>query len=221
MTRRRYGQYCGLAAALDLVGERWTLLIVRDLLGGPQRYGDLATRQPGLATDLLTARLKLLVDAGLVEKTRLQAPANVDAYRLTAAGDAGLRPVVETLARFGVDRLPRPLTSDDRLDASWALATVAISMGADAPDDGGILADTDTGSAHLHRAAGRAVVTHAPVGRPAATLTGSTPMVLGLLLGHVSVADAASGVEITGDRARLSAWLEAIQRTAPDTLLGD
>ncbi|MEM9466330.1 MAG: helix-turn-helix domain-containing protein [Actinomycetota bacterium] len=218
MSRRRYGQYCGLAAALDLVGERWTLLIVRDLLGGPQRYRDLAARQPGLASDLLTARLKLLVDAGLVEKVRLPPPGHVDAYRLTDAGDEALRPVVDALVRFGVERLPRPLSTDDRLDVTWAFGTLAIALGDAAPDDGGLFVDTDTGTAHLHRAAGAARVSHGVVAPPAVSLRGPTAAVLGVLLGHVTAAAVAADLIIDGDPDAFERWCDAIQRTAPSSL---
>ena len=68
--RRGYDQYCAIATALDVVGERWTLLVVRDLFLGPKRYTDLREGLPGIATDLLTARLRRLEEAGLVVTER-------------------------------------------------------------------------------------------------------------------------------------------------------
>ncbi|MCB0972423.1 MAG: transcriptional regulator [Acidimicrobiales bacterium] len=105
-TRRTYGQACPVAGALDLVGERWTLLIVRDLMFGPLRFTDLRDGLPGLAPNLLSARLRHLADAGIIEPVP-------EGYRLTARG-RDLGPVVHELARFGVadwddvDRRPPP-----------------------------------------------------------------------------------------------------------------
>jgi DNA-binding HxlR family transcriptional regulator len=105
VARRRYNQICPLASALDVVGERWTLLVVRELLAGPKRYTDLQDGLPGLATDLLTARLRDLEAAGLVARRRLDPPAPANVYELTERG-RGLEPVVLALGRFGMDLLP-------------------------------------------------------------------------------------------------------------------
>jgi DNA-binding HxlR family transcriptional regulator len=109
---KRYAQYCAVARALDLVGERWTLLVVRSLLMGPQRYTDLRDALPGIATDLLTARLRTLEEAGYVRRRQLPRPAAVGVYELTEAGWQ-LGPVVLALARLGVARLGAPAAEDD------------------------------------------------------------------------------------------------------------
>lgn len=101
MANRSYGQYCGLALALDRIGDRWTLLIVRELLPGPARFGELHDALPGIATNLLTRRLRDLEDAGLLERTTLPAPANVPVYELTPLGRA-LGPVVREISLWGV-----------------------------------------------------------------------------------------------------------------------
>ena len=88
MAKRSYGQYCPMAHSLDLLGERWTLLIVRDLLLGPRRYGDLLAGLPGLSTDLLADRLHALEDAAVIRRRRLAPPAGSMVYELTAYGDA-------------------------------------------------------------------------------------------------------------------------------------
>lgn len=106
-TRRSYGQPCPVAHALDLVGERWTLLIVRDLLFGPMRFTDLRASLPGLAPNLLSERLRRLVDEGLVEKVDLPPPAARAVYGLTPRGRE-LAPVVHGLARFGVEEWEDP-----------------------------------------------------------------------------------------------------------------
>jgi DNA-binding HxlR family transcriptional regulator len=105
--RRGYGQFCPAATALDIVGERWTLLIVRDLLMGPKRYTDLREGLPGIATDLLAARLRTLEGAGLVAQRTLPRPAPATVYELTERGRM-LVPVVGGLARLGFTMLGDP-----------------------------------------------------------------------------------------------------------------
>jgi DNA-binding HxlR family transcriptional regulator len=105
VARRTYNQICPLASALDLVGERWTLLVVRELIAGPKRYTDLQAGLPGMATDLLTARLRDLEAAGLVARRRLAPPAAANVYELTERGRE-LEPVLLALGRFGMDLMP-------------------------------------------------------------------------------------------------------------------
>ncbi|HEX7167508.1 MAG TPA: helix-turn-helix domain-containing protein [Acidimicrobiales bacterium] len=104
MTKRTYDQFCGLAKALDLVGERWTLLIVRDLSLGPQRYSDLLAGEPGIGTGLLADRLRHLEEEGLVQRTQLPPPAAVAVYELTPDGRA-LAEAMLPLAVWGAHRL--------------------------------------------------------------------------------------------------------------------
>lgn len=111
MAKRSYDQYCPLACALDLLGERWTLLIVRDLLLGPKRYGDLHRGLPGLATDLLTERLRALEEAGIVQRRELPPPAAATVYELTDRGRQLEEPVA-SLARFGLGLLDMPPSPD-------------------------------------------------------------------------------------------------------------
>lgn len=101
---RQYGQFCPLARALDLLGERWTLLIVRDLFAGPRRYTDLRTGLPRLATDLLATRLRELQDAGVVRRREVPPPTPATVYELTERG-AALKPAVVELSRWGRDLL--------------------------------------------------------------------------------------------------------------------
>jgi DNA-binding HxlR family transcriptional regulator len=108
---RSYGQYCPAAKALDVLGERWTLLIVRDLAMGPKRYTDLRDGLPGIATDLLTARLRTLESAGFVARRELPRPAPAVVYELTDAGRK-LEPVILALAQVGLEMLGPPEPSD-------------------------------------------------------------------------------------------------------------
>lgn len=100
MAARRYRQHCAVAKALDLVGDRWTLLIVRDLLDGPRRYVDLLDGLITIPTDTLAARLRSLEEHGLVERVRLPPPADRAVYQLTASG-RGLEAVIDAYARWG------------------------------------------------------------------------------------------------------------------------
>ncbi|MFB4312023.1 winged helix-turn-helix transcriptional regulator [Actinomadura sp. GTD37] len=101
MEQRTYNQYCATARTLDLVGERWTLLLVRELLTGPKRFGDLRDSLRGLGTGLLAARLKHLEREGLARKTALPPPARTPVYALTEAGEE-LAPAILALARWGL-----------------------------------------------------------------------------------------------------------------------
>lgn len=102
---RSYEQYCGLAHALDLVGERWTLMIVRELMAGPRRYTDLADGLLTVPTNVLASRLRDMEANGLVHRRRLPAPAASIVYELTEDGE-GLLDAVTELARWGMRRLP-------------------------------------------------------------------------------------------------------------------
>jgi DNA-binding HxlR family transcriptional regulator len=108
MTQRTYRQHCPLARALDLVGERWTLLVLRDLLGRPRRYGELLAGLPGLGTNLLADRLQRLGELGLV---RIVSRGEARAYALTAEGRR-LEPALLALAAFGLEELGRPREGD-------------------------------------------------------------------------------------------------------------
>ncbi|HEX4701170.1 MAG TPA: helix-turn-helix domain-containing protein [Pseudonocardiaceae bacterium] len=123
---RNYRQYCGLAAALDAVGERWTLLVVRELLLGPRRYTELLADLPGIGTNLLADRLRKLCALGV-------AVHHEDGYRLGPAGD-GLRAVVLDLSKWGIGLLGEP-TEDMVTRAHWALLAVqAMADASDRPD---------------------------------------------------------------------------------------
>jgi len=98
--KRTYQQHCGLARALDVVGERWTLLIVRELLLGPRRYGDLLDTLEGITTNLLAKRLKEMTETGLLEKRHAEPPVAGELYTLTEAG-AALEPAIMELGRWG------------------------------------------------------------------------------------------------------------------------
>jgi DNA-binding HxlR family transcriptional regulator len=105
-TTRSYHDACPIGRGLDVVGERWALLVVRELLLGPQRFGDLRHALPGVSTNLLTDRLRELTAHGVIAKRRLPPPSGAAVYELTASGRE-LEPVLLALGHWGA-RLPRP-----------------------------------------------------------------------------------------------------------------
>lgn len=121
-SRRNYRQFCGLARALDHVGERWTLLVVRNLLLGPKRYSDLLERLPGVTTNLLAARLREMERLGLIVKRKAPPPVRATVYELAAAGRA-LEPALMELARWGARFMDRP-GAGDTFDVGWALLSL-------------------------------------------------------------------------------------------------
>jgi DNA-binding HxlR family transcriptional regulator len=124
VAKRSYRQYCPIACALDLLGERWTFLVVRDLLLGPQRYGDLLAGLPGLSTDLLADRLHALESGDVIRRRRLPAPAGSTVYELTAVGEE-LWNILSPLAQWGGRLMGPPADTEDRLDHRWALLAMA------------------------------------------------------------------------------------------------
>src|SRR4051794_25537280 len=120
MARRTYNQFCATAKTLDLIGERWTLLIVRELLSGPKRFGDLHRSLPGLGTALLSSRLRFLEAEGLARSATLPAPARTPAYELTDAGRE-LRPVVMAMARWGLRWALDEPVEGEAFEPGWAV----------------------------------------------------------------------------------------------------
>lgn len=113
--KRQYHDSCGIARALDLVGERWALLVVRELIHGPKRFGDLRAGLPGVSADVLAQRLRELEAASIVVRDTLPPPASVKVYALTEWG-AELEPALIALGRFGsrtrLPAAPSPLSVD-------------------------------------------------------------------------------------------------------------
>jgi DNA-binding HxlR family transcriptional regulator len=135
---RSYGQYCGLARALDVVGDRWNLLIVRQLLMAPARYRDLLDGLPGVATNLLADRLRDLEAAGVVER-RLAAEGNAVEYLLTPWG-AGLREPVEGLIRWSTPLMVRG-PDGDRFRPEWLAVALPAMLSGARPSTVGIAVD--------------------------------------------------------------------------------
>jgi DNA-binding HxlR family transcriptional regulator len=127
---RGYDQYCPIAHALNLVGERWALLVVRELIQGPKRYTDLAANL-GIGTNILASRLRDLEAGGIVAKRTLPPPSAARVYELTEYGHE-LKPALRELALWGARSLGPP-TADDELFAGWLVNPIDTILAPVAP----------------------------------------------------------------------------------------
>ena len=118
--KRGYGKYCGLAHALELIGERWALVLVSDLLRGPKRFSELQRGQPRIPSNVLSARLKELEDASVVRRRVLPRPASGFAYELTEYGRE-LEDIVLRLGLWGARSMPEDPDPDDAVTADTLL----------------------------------------------------------------------------------------------------
>jgi DNA-binding HxlR family transcriptional regulator len=193
--RRSYGQFCGLARALDIVGDRWNLLIVRELLPGPLRYGQLKSSLPGVASNLLAERLKTLEAAGVVER---QLGDTGVRYGLTPWG-TGLREPMEALGRWAIPLLATGQGNDAFRPRWLALALPAMLRGRTAVppvevgfDVEGLLIvlriDEDGPSARIDADL-----------QPGTVLTAEPEIVVGLAAGALSVDHALASGTLLGD----------------------
>lgn len=126
--RRTYDQNCPIAKSLDLLGERWTLLIFRELLGGARRYSDLRAELPGIASNLLAARLRELEDAGLIERHELPPPAARTVYSMSTAGWRQVVPILQSVARFGLSLVAAPNDDNDATPLYGFLAGILLAF---------------------------------------------------------------------------------------------
>jgi DNA-binding HxlR family transcriptional regulator len=200
--RRKYDDGCAVAHALDLIGERWALLVVRDLLLGPKRFTDLLAGLPGPSPDVLTQRLRELTQAGVVHRRRLSPPAASWVYELTSWG-AELAPIVVGLAKWA-SRSPGM-----RYDAPLGTDSLVLSLEAlfDGPAAAGLEA---TIALHLGDerfqvciADGQLTVTRGETDRPDAALDTDQATLLSLLRTDrpLDAAVASGELRLAGDRA--------------------
>jgi DNA-binding HxlR family transcriptional regulator len=202
---RSYGEYCSMAKSLDVVGDRWTLLIVRELaLRGACRYTDLRNGLPGIATNLLADRLRDLEQAGVVMREDAPPPIATTLFRLTARGEE-LRPVIEALTRWGLPLMTEQ-KPDDAVRSHW-LASALRSMLTDRrPDAPPVSMLLDPGDQPIVvEVRDGAVDTRVGVAEDVdLRLTGEPRPIMGLLLGLLDFdAAVAAGVAWAGDPAVL------------------
>jgi len=166
---RAYNQNCPIAKGLDVLGERWTLLILRELIGGARRYADLRAALPGIATNLLADRLRELEAAGLVQRSEVPPPVARTVYSLTEVGWVKVLPVIRAIATFGLDFLE---PTEDAVVTPLNGFLAGVLLGFDDPAAGGIDAtyrvDIDSRRFEFAVRDGRLGV---PQGPPAVTVT--------------------------------------------------
>lgn len=172
MEQRTYNQYCATARTLDLVGERWTLLLVRELLTGPKRFGDLQASLRGLGTGLLAARLKHLEREGLAHRTTLPPPARTPAYALTEAGEE-LGPAVLALAHWGMKWALGERRPDDTFHPGWAVLGMRACFVPEAAADLRAVYEFRAGDEIFHARVDNGTIetVHGPAQHPDATIT--------------------------------------------------
>ena len=194
---RSYGQFCALARALDVVGDRWTLLIIRELAARPCRFGDLTDGLPGIAPNLLADRLRLLAAEGVVAHDATAT------YQLTERG-RGLGSALKALVRWGIPLMARGQGSDESR-AHW-LALAISALFEDATLDPPVRVQILTGTGEIeivaHHHAVETRLGH--VLSPDASLEGPHELILGALAGDISLAAAEeSGLAISGSMPAL------------------
>jgi DNA-binding HxlR family transcriptional regulator len=198
--RRSYDQYCSAARALDVVGDRWTLLIVRELLAGPRRYTDLHADLPGVSTDVLASRLKDMERDGLTTRRRLPPPGAAFVYELTPRGRR-LLPVLQALGTWGQAELGERRPTD-AVRAHWfALPLLRALEG----ETGVVEVRLDEGEFHLYAGAedGPVYGDGPAPGEPDARLAMDVTTCTALGRGELTLTDAVRDgrVTVTGDGA--------------------
>jgi DNA-binding HxlR family transcriptional regulator len=202
---RSYDEYCSIAKSLDVVGDRWTLLIVRELwLRGECRYTDLRNGLPGIATNLLADRLRELERAEVIARRDAPPPIATTLFHLTPRGEQ-LQPVLQGLMRWGLPLMTEQ-APDDAVRSHWLAGALDLVLIDRQPDASPVTLELRTGDQPI------IVTTHdgairtglGPADQPDATLAGPPMAILGLLLGLLELGDAkAKGVDLQGDTSIL------------------
>jgi DNA-binding HxlR family transcriptional regulator len=210
MGGRTYGQYCGFARALELVGERWALLVVRDLVLGPKRFTDLRRGLPRIPTNILAARLRELEEAGIVRRRILPRPATGVAYELTEYGQE-LEDIVLRLGLWGARSLGAPRPDEMVTPDSLVLALRATFL----PEAAGRLRaryELHVGPIVIHAAVDQGTLEAGvgPLAEPDLVIETDAAF-RPLLAGEITPAEAVEtgGVRLTGDPSLLARFVEA------------
>jgi DNA-binding HxlR family transcriptional regulator len=196
---RRYDDPCGIARALDAVGDRWALLVVRELIFGPKRFVQLRAGLPGVSPNVLAQRLRDLLEAGVVRQDVLDPPASVPIYELTSRGLA-LEPVLLELGRWGSQQ---PLTTSRDLSVNALLLALKAVFDPAAAVDGtfGVRVDGDWFGLRI---AGESIdITRGHPDRPAAALETDVVTLRSVAFGREPLASAEQDgrLTVTGDRS--------------------
>jgi DNA-binding HxlR family transcriptional regulator len=212
---RSYGQYCGIAKALDVIGDRWTILIIRELLiRGALRYTDLKNGLPGIATNLLSDRIRELEAVGLIRREDAPPPVAATVFQLTEAGEE-LYPVVDAIGRWGVRYMTEPAEGDE-FRGHWF--TFPVSYFLHDRDPGGpplsIELRAASSPAVIEISGGRARTRLGTAAAPDLVLQGEPQLILALFSGALTPAQVADlGLEISGETT-------VLRRVLPESWAG-
>ncbi len=212
--KRSYGDGCAAAHALDLIGERWALLVVRELLLGPRRFTDLKTNLPGISATVLTQRLSDLEDIGVLRREPLPTPAAGWMYALTAWGQE-LEPVLQQLGRWGAQsphQAPAPISLATLITAQRTMFSAQAAAGVE-----GAVA-LQLGRERFTARIGSGTLAITPGGEAAdATLSGDVATLGGVLFGGQSIgeAEAAGLLRVLGDRALAQRYVTLFPMPTP------
>lgn len=216
---RSYGQYCSVAKALDVVGDRWTLLIVRELLiRGACRYTDLRNGLPGIATNLLADRIRELEAAGLVSREEAPPPIATTLVELTETGRE-LEPVVKALGWWGI-RYMREFTDTDEFRSQWFSYPVEFFLRDRDPGAPPASIELRAGPdpAVIEVSAGAVRLRVGSAAAPDLVLTGRPQLIAALLTGQLTAAEVtALGVRISGEASLLDRVLPDTQAAYPNS----
>jgi DNA-binding HxlR family transcriptional regulator len=212
---RSYGEFCSIAKALDVVGDRWTLLIIRELLiRGGCRYTDLKDGLPGIATNLLSDRLRELESAGLIRREEAPPPIATTLFHLTETG-AELAPVLEAFFRWGL-RYMAEAPESDAFRPHWFAFSVWSLRDQD-PDGPPVSIELHAASSPvvIEAADGKVSMRVGSAPAPDLVLSGEPRLILGMFNGILTAAEAADlGLEFRGDAAVLSRILPEVTARA-------
>jgi DNA-binding HxlR family transcriptional regulator len=209
---RTYQQYCPVARALEIVGERWTLLVARELLLGPRRFTDLMDGLPGISATVLASRLKDLEQAGLVSRRTLPPPAASTVYELTDRA-LGLARVLTAMADWGMTMLGRP-RKGDAVRGEWIVLAMAVTTPVPDVRDTTFELHVDGEVLHVDVRDGRLQPRQGAAPDPAAIITVNATTLADLALGRLGLDDAVAKERVTlvGDQTAARGLLESISR---------
>ena len=210
---RSYGEYCSIAKGLDVVGDRWTLLIIRELVvRGACRYTDLKDGLPGIATNLLSDRIRELEAAGLIRREDAPPPVATTLFHLTEAG-AELEPVLDALGRWGLRYMIEP-SDGDQFRGQWFAFPVSWFLHDHDPGGPPVSIELRTASspAVVEVSGGSVRLRLGPAAAPDLVLQGEPRLIIALFWGYLTAAEATDlGLEIGGDTS-------VLQRVLPPPL---
>jgi DNA-binding HxlR family transcriptional regulator len=217
---RSYGQFCALSKALDVIGDRWTLLIVRELLiRETARYTDIREGLPGIATNLLATRLAEMEEAGIIEREEAPPPVATTLYRLTPRG-LELEKVMLAIGRWGAP-LMKDASKSDAFCAHWIALPARNNLRDHAPDEPPVVIELRAGDEPVTVTAmnGSVRVRPGAAKNPDAIVSGTPRLVYAVLKGEMDLSRArAAGIEFTGDeKALCRVQPSALRRRSSDS----